>query len=271
MKISFSTIGCPEWGLNEILATAKDFGYDGLEIRGIGRDIYAPDIREFNTDHLENTMIKIKNMGLEIPIFSSDAKIYDRSYTSKALKEAKDYIDLAGRAGVRNIRVLGDGTPHPENAVDQGYISDMLSQLCDYAADKSVDVLIETNGFLCDSRKMSEVIEKTNKKNAGIIWDIHHTFRYGRENPGYTMNILGPYIRHVHVKDSVIKDGGITEYRMAGYGDIPVLEAIKELKASGYAGYISLEWVKRWAPDLREPGIVFPHFKFYIDHLMAMI
>ena len=36
MKLSFSTLGCPEWSWNEILATAKDMGFDGIEIRGVG-------------------------------------------------------------------------------------------------------------------------------------------------------------------------------------------------------------------------------------------
>jgi len=35
MKIGFSTLGCPDWTLSEILATAKDLGYNGVEIRGI--------------------------------------------------------------------------------------------------------------------------------------------------------------------------------------------------------------------------------------------
>ena len=39
MKISFSTLGCPRWSWREILATACDLGYGGVEVRGVGNDI----------------------------------------------------------------------------------------------------------------------------------------------------------------------------------------------------------------------------------------
>ena len=47
MKLSFSTLGCPRWTLKEIVATAKDLGFGGVEIRGIGDKINALEIPEF--------------------------------------------------------------------------------------------------------------------------------------------------------------------------------------------------------------------------------
>ena len=38
-----------------------------------------------------------------------------------------------------------------------------------------------------------------------------------------------------------------------------------------YDGTVSLEWVKRWNPDLEEPGIVFAHFMSYITFLMGRL
>ncbi len=58
------------------------------------------------------------------------------------------------------------------------------------------------------------------------------------------------------------------EYRMMGYGDIPIADTLIMLKALRYEGFISLEWVKRWNPDLQEPGIVFAHYKSYMDTLL---
>ena len=83
--------------------------------------------------------------------------------------------------------------------------------------------------------------------------------RYFNESPADTVKALGKRIRHVHLKDSRSVDGRV-EYQMTGYGDIPLQEAIDALKAAGYEGWLSLEWVKRWSEQLAEPGIVFPHF-----------
>ena len=70
------------------------------------------------------------------------------------------------------------------------------------------------------------------------------------------------------MKDS-LKINGEIKYKMMGYGDVPVMQAMDELKKSGYDGFISLEWLKRWNPDLQEPGIVFAHYKSYMDFILS--
>lgn len=55
MKLSFSTLGCPRWTLKEIVATAKDLGFGGVEIRGIGDKINALEIPEFSDAEIEQT------------------------------------------------------------------------------------------------------------------------------------------------------------------------------------------------------------------------
>ena len=57
---------------------------------------------------------------------------------------------------------------------------------------------------------------------------------------------------------------GKVQYRMMGEGDLPITEMLDALASIGYEGYVSLEWVKRWAPDLTDPGIVFPQFAHYM-------
>ena len=41
MKTAFSTLGCPDFSWQDIYSVAKDFGFDGIEIRGLGNDISA--------------------------------------------------------------------------------------------------------------------------------------------------------------------------------------------------------------------------------------
>ena len=42
MKTCFSTLGCPEWSFSDIISVASDLQYDGIEIRGILGELYAP-------------------------------------------------------------------------------------------------------------------------------------------------------------------------------------------------------------------------------------
>ena len=87
------------------------------------------------------------------------------------------------------------------------------------------------------------------------------------ESPAETVQNLGGYIRHVHVKDSKIVNGAL-EYRMMGDGDLPLHQMFDALLGIGYEGYISLEWVKRWSQELSDAGVVFPRFADYMrDYL----
>ena len=61
--------------------------------------------------------------------------------------------------------------------------------------------------------------------------------------------------------------GGV-RYKLMGYGDVPVENAVLALKNIGYDGFLSLEWVKRWNPELEEPGIVFAQYKNYMKEIM---
>ena len=40
MKLSFSTLACPEYSFSDMYAMAKDLGFDGIEVRGLGNDIF---------------------------------------------------------------------------------------------------------------------------------------------------------------------------------------------------------------------------------------
>lgn len=41
MKLSLSTLGCPGWSWNEIFATAKDLGMNGIEVRGVANEMFG--------------------------------------------------------------------------------------------------------------------------------------------------------------------------------------------------------------------------------------
>ena len=42
MKLAFSTLGCPEWNLDQILAAARESGYEGVEWRGYQAEMELP-------------------------------------------------------------------------------------------------------------------------------------------------------------------------------------------------------------------------------------
>jgi len=267
MKISFSTLGCPDWSWEDITATAGDFGFDGIEIRGIENELYVPNAKPFIESNLTNTLQNLKRLNLEIPCITSSCYLFDKLKIKKYITEGMEYIDLAEKVGAKFVRVLGDANPEPSSDIDVDFVAENICLLAQYAKDKGVKILIETNGVFADSKTILSLIEKVNNPAVGILWDMHHPYRFMNEPVEKTYDSLKKYIEFVHIKDSIMEDGKV-KYRMMGYGDVPVKTGLELLKAGGYEGYVSLEWVKRWCMELEEPGIVLPHFVNYVKSII---
>lgn len=269
MKTAFSTLGCPNWSFSEIFSTAYDLGFDGIEFRGVENEIYTPNVKEFSKENIEGIKERFKKASLEIPVFSSAALMSDRSQTDIALKEAYDYIELCNAFNSPFVRVLADKSPAPSGYIDENETVKNLDKVTGYAKEKNVSILIETNGIYSNTDNLQRLLKKVNRDNLFVIWDVHHTYRYGNETPSKSVQNLAEYIRHVHLKDST--NDGQLKYKLLGDGDVPVKQALAELKKIDYNGYLCLEWVKRWAVDLAEPGIAFPNFLFYVKDALQSI
>lgn len=267
MKTCFSTLGCPQWSWEEMISSAKDLGFDGIEIRGIENELYIPKYKLFSDNSIAATKEKIQKLNMQISCLTSSCCLFDKSNIECYLMEGKEYVDLASRLGVPYIRVLGDGSPGPGVGIDLDYTAENISILADYANGKDVVVLVETNGVFAASDEMLRLIGKINSPNVGVLWDVHHPYRYFKEPVEETYGKLKAYIKFVHIKDSVVVSD-IIKYMMVGHGDVPVREALNLLKGGGYEGYVSLEWVKRWCIDLEEPGIVFSHFVNFMRSML---
>jgi fatty-acyl-CoA synthase len=261
MKIAFSTIGCPEWSWAEIVSMASDLGFGGIEIRGLEQEMHAARLQPFKEAELPRTLERLKSLGIKLTCLSSDCCLCEAAGNQAVLAEGYEYIDLAAKAGVPFVRLLGDRTPAPVagSHVDDAAVADALAKLAAYAQYKGVTVLVETNGAYADTKRLAALLTRVANPAVGVLWDIHHPFRFFGEDPATTWQNIGAWVRYIHVKDSVMQDGRI-RYCMLGDGDLPVKQALRILQDHQYDGFISLEWVKRWSHDLEDAAIVFPHF-----------
>jgi len=261
MKYGFSTLVCPGWQWDEIVTAASDLGFDGVELRGVGREIDLTKSRLFTGAGAVQVKDNLKRLGLQIPCLSAGLCLSDGAVQEEALREASGYIALAAELGVKFVRVLADlhSAPSADGVVDEAVLRSSLAQLLEQAQGKGVTLLIETNGVFADSARLRTLCEVLAHPNLGVLWDVHHPYRFFGERPEDTYSNLKSFISHVHVKDSVMADGKV-RYRMLGEGDLPLKDVMRVLKHGGYDGFVILEWVKRWNMDLEEPGIVLPHF-----------
>jgi len=264
MKLSFSTLGCPDFSWPDIYSVAKDFGFDGIEMRGLGDNIFDVHAKPFSDEGLPDTLRLLKKLRLEIPCLSSGCCLADAGKAEENHKELMEYIDLAAKLDSAYIRILGDYTAAPAGEVDDDLVVSELLRLIPYAEQKGVTLLLETNGVYSNTERLAKLLSRAQSDAVGALWDIHHPYRYAGEAPEKTVQNLGAYIKFTHIKDSVMEDGKVS-YRMMGEGDLPIDDTMRALRSINYEGYVSLEWLKRYAPDLTDPGIVFPHYANFME------
>jgi sugar phosphate isomerase/epimerase len=164
------------------------------------------------------------------------------------------------------IRVFGDLIE--SEAVREAVlarVAEGLKVLCGYALGKNVTVLWEVHGDFNTIENMMPVIEQVRDYPAfGILWDIPNSDAPYGENWPVFYEAIKPYIKHTHIKDHK-KSGELT---LIGEGNVPIADTVRTLLADGYDGWFSLEWEKKWHPEIQEPDIAFPGYIAYMNGIL---
>ncbi|MBQ3054460.1 MAG: AMP-binding protein [Clostridia bacterium] len=256
MKLAFSTLCCPNYDWKDIFTMAKDLGFEGIEVRHIREEESSS---PFTPEKFERTAEKLKSLKIEIPCLSTGGCIkYDEDW-EETKSEILTYITVAKGVGAKYIRLLGDMKAAPDGEVDDKIIAQRIKELVPFAEESGVTLLVETNGVYGDTARLSALLCEIASDNVSALWDVHHPYRFFGETPETTLTNLGAFIKHVHIKDSVMEEGNVI-YKIPGEGDLPLKEIMFALRSINYEGYITLEWVKRWNPDLCDAGVIFPKF-----------
>jgi sugar phosphate isomerase/epimerase len=262
LPIAFSTLGCPKWPWSRVLEQAAHMGYAAVELRGIEGEMDLTKRPEFQSTRLEQTVKDLVALDLRISDLGASARMHeaDPAVRSAQLDEGKRFIDLAHRLRAPYVRVFGDRIPQGESKqVTVPRVIDGLRALGEHARGSGVGIIIESHGDFTDSPTLLELLKGAAMPNVALLWDAHHTFVSGKEDPAYTYKMVGSYVRHTHLKDSKPEGTGI-RYVLTGSGTVPVRETVSVLVRNGYKGYYGFEWEKAWHPEIEEPEVALPHY-----------
>ncbi len=136
-------------------------------------------------------------------------------------------------------------------------MAEAARRVTEYAATKGIRTMSENHGFMMqDSSRMVEFVEAVGHPNYGLLVDVGN-FSCVDEDCAKAVGVTMPLAFHVHVKDMFIKPGTLLNpgkgwfmsrggnyirCTILGHGDIPLLQALRLVKASGYSGYVSIEF-----------------------------
>lgn len=253
MKLSFTTLSCPGLSFEKVLDIAQEEGYEGIELRGIQDELDNTRLAPLQQGRLEATMADMTRRGLAFCCMDTSVNFHEPDRWPAYQQEAEGNIRLAHETGAPYIRVFGDRVLPGENheaAYDR--VARGLCLLGDLAGSQGVKVLLETHGEFASGRHARAIMQRANHPAVGVLWDVHHPYKYAGEALSYTLDAIRPWLFHVHLKDS---KGPWATHRLTvpGRGDLPLKEAVNRLWLSGYDGWLSLEHELRWHPEI-EPA-----------------
>lgn len=262
MKTSFSTLACPDWDLCEVLRAATTYGYDGVELRVISRELDLWNLFEFKLSSLATTRAVIQDHGLVIASMGSSACFHspDIQERERNLDSALRMAEIAAALGAPSIRVFGDHIqPGCDRKQTAGWIADSIARLAEKLKPSGVQVWLETHGDFASAADVCEIFAQLDCAQAGIIWDPANAFERNGEVP-LILAQMSSHIRHVHLKDLTRDAHGSTSYALTGEGEFSFNTMFAALAAIGFDGFASFEWEKLWHPELAAPEIALPHF-----------
>lgn len=297
LKLSFSTLACPDWSWNDILRYGPEFGYHGVEVRLIERETNLLIRPELQPDQLATRRKELDRANFQVCGLASSVHLHDDDDAQYAehLRAGTEYLALAQSLGAGFIRIFGDMLPPETEPAPRKKrmqrIADGLRKLGDAAGPRGVQVLIETHGDFSATEPNLELMRLVDHPHVAVLWDTHHPWRFHGEPIAETWRQLKPWTRHAHWKDSVLltdadhkpesaaaKEAAAlassinqghqhADYVLFGGGEFPARECLRVMTAGGYDGWHSLEWEKMWHPDLLGPEVALPLFPLKMREL----
>ncbi|MBE6038873.1 MAG: AMP-dependent synthetase [Anaerofustis stercorihominis] len=252
MNLSFSNRGWDNFSWEEMIETAKDTRFNGIELYNIHKDASLTDkggpFHKYNT---AATVRRLKDEKIKIPCLDTSL---DLSEGKDCADPVKEIISTAANMRIEYVAVCA-------NNDDEQAVREAIDEIIDYAEQKSVTVLIKTKGIYSDTAKLRALMDSYASDHIAALWDIHHPYRDNGESANTTITNLGAYVKHVHLRDSDDKD----TFNLIGEGNLPIKEMMGALSSINYDGFISLEWKAEWMEDLQDREIIFPHFVNYMN------
>ena len=258
MKLSFSTKGWQDHSWEQLCSVAADMNMQGIELHDIQNSPYTDKGGPFHKYNAAATVRRLYESHLTLPCIDASCDI--GAADPEELSEIRSCIELAGTLRIPYVRIRARAAGDDAVAMAVANIALLLAD----AEAQGVTLLLETTGVFSDTARLRDVLNHFACDQVAALWDLHHPYFEAGESPEQTIQNLGAYVRHVHIRDSVSTPAG-REFCLIGEGELPIQELMTALGSINYDGFLSLEWDPAWMPDLTDMDIIFAHFVTYMS------
>ncbi len=267
--ITFSTLACPHWQTETVLAKATEYGYDGIEWRGGTDGHVQPDMPAAKKALLRQRCSDVGLISLAVTAYTSFVSNSARERQAN-VDELRRYADLAAELDANYVRAFLGELPKGAQLDSSIYekISECLDVASKYADSIGIKIAIEPHDDFAHSIDIAPVFNQLQSHHAlRVIWDIGNAFAVG-EDPEQGFALLHERLAYVQVKDGR-RRGTTWQLCALGRGNVPLEQAFKLLLAHDYEGALSVEWEYAWHPELDPPEIALPEALRTVQRLLA--
>lgn len=262
MKIAFSTTACPDWTLAQAIGKADEFGYLGLDMRSFHQ-----------LDENQDSTIASDPIGMDpseiqevfdeagvTPISFSTSVKFDKMINppvigrvffneEEGVSDAKRYVDLADRAGVKFVRVYGNNLPAAEPKTwSMQRVCQRLKLAAQTGRNTEVRLLVENAGSFARVEELMQLVNAVDSQWLGVSYNILASVNAGG-CPIEDVRVLKDHLLIIRVCD-VDRDGRAVKL---GEGVFPLEKFFAVLHEIGYEGWIVYDYPKVWDDSLTDP------------------
>ncbi|HWU64090.1 MAG TPA: bifunctional sugar phosphate isomerase/epimerase/4-hydroxyphenylpyruvate dioxygenase family protein [Ensifer sp.] len=224
----------------EKLAAIARAGFTGVEI-------FENDFLTYDASPREVARM-VKDHGLTITLFQPfrDFEGMPEPQRKRNFERAERKFEIMGELGTDLMLICSNVSPISLGGIDRA--AGDFHELGELAARHGVRVGYEALAWgrhINDHRDAWEIVRRTDHKNIGLILDSFHTLSR-KIDPNSIRSIPGDKIFIVQLADAPLIDMDLLYWsrhfrNMPGEGDLPVVDFMRAVAATGYVGPLSLE------------------------------
>ncbi|MHC4592554.1 MAG: sugar phosphate isomerase/epimerase family protein, partial [Planctomycetota bacterium] len=205
MKLGVYSLVTPDYEADEAAALVAEIGYEGIEWTvDYANAVWDGNSKwHINTDDLEASCAAARDAaernGLAIPCLGTRCNCFDTEGIELAMKVAQ----LVGSPAVRVMAPWYDGSEHFRALFERARTA--YAAVEELAKDAGVQAIIELHGgaITASASGTMRLVEGRDPRWVGAMYDPGNMVREGMENWRMGIEMLGPYVAHVHAKDSI--------------------------------------------------------------------
>ncbi len=258
MKLCFSTKGWHGRSFEELCRVAVDLKFQGIELHNIHNPLFTDKGGAFQDYSCAATLRRLFELKLSLPCLDTICDPADPAAAAASREEILQCIAMARTLHIPYVRLRA------ARGGDLAAMKQTVDEVLPAAIEQGVVLLVETTGLFSDTAILRDMLDGYASDSLAALWDMYSPYFLAQEPPEKTVENLGAYIKHVHVKDAVASGTG-TSFCLVGEGQLPMQDMMAALRSLNYDGFFSLEWDPAWLPELTDMEIVFAHFVSFLS------